>query len=138
MVAQLTNKFLRLARSSLQCNNSMHCQYQCKYSSYEYSVIMTFQRGYSSDFPLPESLCCMADLSLIVLEPCKRKPSSRYENNGDPGPVSRNKKIKTALVATKQNNHYQRLNSITHWSRTSRLVMKPILPLLLGKHPPKM
>lgn len=65
-------------------------------------MIVTFQRGYSSDFPLPESLCRMADLSLIVLEPRKRKPSTCYEDNGDPGPVSRNKKIKTASVATKQ------------------------------------
>jgi hypothetical protein len=44
----------------------------------------------------------MADLHLIVLGPRKRKDPSRFEDNGDPGPVSRNKKIKPALVATEK------------------------------------
>ena len=39
-IVQLTNICLRLAYYSLQCNDSAHCQYQCKYSSYEYSAAL--------------------------------------------------------------------------------------------------
>jgi len=41
----------------------------------------------------------MADSQLIVLGPRKRKDTARFKDNGDPGPVSRNKKPKPASDA---------------------------------------
>ena len=43
----------------------------------------------------------MAD-PLIVFGPCKRKENSRFPDNGDPGPLVRNKKTKQASNATEK------------------------------------
>jgi hypothetical protein len=41
----------------------------------------------------------MADL-LIILGPCKRKENSHFAENGDPGPLAGNKKVKPTLKST--------------------------------------
>lgn len=43
----------------------------------------------------------MADPQLIVFGPRKRKDAARFADNGDPSPVSRNKKTKPSLDTTK-------------------------------------
>ena len=48
------------------------------------------------------SILLMADPQLLVFGPCKRKDAARFADNGDPGPVSRNKKTKPSSDNTKK------------------------------------